>query len=81
MIQTLQAVVKSSNIQKVRWYAGDDLLEPTCYVTFTDDREYVYYGVPLEKVFDFLRAESQGKFLNEHIKPLYRSEKVGEVGP
>lgn len=40
---------------------------------------YVYEDVSLEDFYSFEGAKSQGKALNEFIKPSYKFEKLGET--
>ena len=46
------------------------------YVSFTEGREYVYYGVPSEVYERFRNAESWGQFVNKEIKRHYFYRRV-----
>ena len=63
--------VVSSNIEKVKYNASHREL----FVTFHSGDCYVYYDVPSRISQEFLNAESQGRYLNQEIKPSYLGEK------
>lgn len=48
-------------------------------VTFRNEVQYVYDQVSLDDYLEFSRAASQGKALNELIKPNYKNYKKVEV--
>lgn len=62
----------SSNISSLR-YETDSL---TLEVGFHNGGVYQYYDVPPQVWGGFKAAESQGKYLAEHIKGHYRYSKV-----
>lgn len=59
--------VDSSHIAEMK-HDGADL-----HVTFNNGATYKYSGVPLAKFREMQNADSQGKFLHEHIKPNFPS--------
>ncbi|NJN96074.1 MAG: KTSC domain-containing protein [Anaerolineales bacterium] len=62
--------VQSSHIRGIA-YLGQSLM-----VHFNDGSWYAYLNVPRETYQAFLKAESKGKFLAEHIKPSFRYERL-----
>jgi hypothetical protein len=56
--------------------AGYDEESARMYVHLRDGSRYIYFMVPRHVFEDFLRADSQGSFLNSVIKPRYRVEQV-----
>ena len=66
--------VVSSNIARVGYEAVSKVL----FVKFTNGSVYQYVNVPTEKFYEFLNAESKGKFLNESIRDEFVASKLVE---
>lgn len=62
----------SSNISVLRYESTNQILE----VSFHNGGVYQYFDVPSQVWERFKTAESQGKYLHEHIKGHYRYSKV-----
>lgn len=62
--------VTSSNVKSVGYDAGN------LYVDFLNGGRYRYLDVPIDLYDGILKAESVGKYLNTHIKPTYRYERL-----
>lgn len=56
--------VNSSAIQKVGYNSKTKMLT----ITFNNGRGYDYPEVPRKEVMDFVRADSIGRYYNQHIK-------------
>jgi hypothetical protein len=54
----------SSAVREIAYNADKQEL----YITYTEGREYVYYGVPQELYERFRSAQSWGQFVNKEIK-------------
>lgn len=64
--------VTSSNLDSVAY----DMDKQELYVKFKNNSVYKYLKVPSTEYDNLLGAESAGKYLNQHIKPLYQVEKI-----
>ena len=60
-------IVASSAVRSL----GYDLRARRLEVEFPSGEVYDYEGVPPAEVMRLLRAESLGRYLNQHIKPRY----------
>jgi hypothetical protein len=67
-----RTLVNSSNIQSI----GYDVQSAVLEVEFTSGDIYQYFNVPEHLYQQFLRASSQGQFLNDSIRYNYRYQKV-----
>lgn len=65
-----RTTVESTAVESVGYY--NKLME----IRLANGEVYQYRNVPKSVFFEMLKAESQGKFFNEHIKPHYRFMKV-----
>jgi len=69
--------VESSNVQQVGWDKDGNM-----YVLFRDkslngnSTLYMYRDVPRQRVVAAARAESVGRYLNQHIKPFHEAVKI-----
>jgi len=61
--------VESSAIERV----GYDPAEATLAITFTGGATYLYLGVPPHLYDQLMAAASKGTFVNQIIKPTFRS--------
>ena len=59
--------VRSTNIARV----GYDAQSKTLAVEFRNGSIYHYHGIDQDKHDEFMRAESKGKYLHQHIKGRY----------
>ena len=57
--------VVSSNIVKAKYHVVNRVLK----IEFKNGKKYLYEDVSPKEFMAFTLAESQGKYLNEHIKP------------
>lgn len=64
--------VESSNIESIGHHADRKEL----HVRFKNGGHYVYAGVGPDLHADALRADSVGKFINEHVKGKFTHRKV-----
>ena len=64
--------VDSSAIRSVYYDRNKKILQ----VWFADDTIYDYFDVSAQKYAAFLRAHSQGLYLNGRIKPAHKFKKV-----
>ena len=62
--------VESSNIESIGYDEGN------LYVKFHNGGTYQYSNVPEDIYFQFLNAESKGKFLHANIKGKYSYSKI-----
>lgn len=56
-----------------------DMNQMSLTITFKDGKTYKYKNIPNRIFVQFERAESQGKYLNYHIKPYYDFERLENV--
>lgn len=68
--------VVKANSSNVDAFGYDPAVE-TLIVHFKGGGRYAYYDVPVMIASAMKEAESVGKYLNEHIKPHYKCEKLG----
>ena len=66
-------MVESSNIRSV----GHDPATNTLEVEFKTGAVHRYAGVPPDLADRLVRAESVGRFFNQHVKTRFPSERVG----
>lgn len=64
--------VKSSNIAAI----GYDESSATLEIEFLNSSIYQYFDVPKHIYLEMMGADSQGKYLAQHIKGVYRYSKV-----
>ena len=66
--------IGSSMIKSYEYNPDKEIL----ILTFNNDMSYKYVSVPREIFLKFQHAQSYGKFFNEFIKGIYKSEKMEE---
>ena len=64
--------VESSNIDKIG-YEDNNL-----YVKYKTGNTYKFRNVPLKEYYNFMEADSKGRFFNSSIKGKYEFEKITE---
>jgi len=64
--------IVSSNIEKAAYHVTQKKLS----VTFKSGKKYIYSDVSVKEFMAFTLAESQGKYLNEFIKPVKEVEEI-----
>jgi hypothetical protein len=64
--------IKSSTIKKTEYDTSSSVL----LVTFNNDTEYEYTGVPHELYTKFRMSESQGSFFSKEISKKYPYKKI-----
>ena len=71
---SVKCIIKSSNILETIY----ETQKKDLTITFKNGRRYKYSGVMKEIYSGFEKAESQGKYFNEYIKPL-TTTRIGDV--
>jgi len=64
--------VESSSISEIGYNEVNQILE----VKFPRGSIYEYYKVPHKLVFEFMFAESKGKYFHKNIQNVYKFKKV-----
>ena len=57
----------SSQVKAIRYFSGSKTLE----IDFVSGKTYQYYEVPESTYESALISESIGKFVNQHVKPVF----------
>lgn len=70
--------VESSNIKSVAYSAETESIG-TIFVQYNSNKVYAYKNVPVEKLMEFLEADSKGRYLNSEIKPNYQYELRNDI--
>ena len=65
-------LVESSVMRSVGYDASRQILE----IAFHSGRIYQYFDVPPEVYRGLLEAASKGRYFREHIRPVYRYERL-----
>lgn len=68
----IKAYFDSSNVL----YAQYDMNKNELIIVFKKGKAYIYKNVPHRIFVQLERADSQGKFLNQQIKPYYDYEQI-----
>lgn len=64
--------VESSWINALNYFDEEEALE----INLLNGKTYSYFGVPKNLYYEFIKADSKGKFYNEFIKYNYNSLRV-----
>lgn len=72
----------SSNVASIRWRwgefdgTGQPIFDPRLYVSFNNGSRYQYTGVSLQTALDMMHAPSPGRFVWQHLRDQYPTERV-----
>lgn len=64
-------VHNSSSVQSFAYYDYGQLI-----IKYSNNWEYAYHGVPQEVVAGLFSCDSVGKYVAEHIKSKYKTERI-----
>ena len=70
----------SSNVSSIQWRwgsgAGNPYYDPRLFVRFNNGSLYQYTGVSLATALDMMHSPSPGRFVWQHLRDQYPTEKV-----